>query len=958
MLRATLAAAVFVVWAVAAQAQCVQSGSYPYSTNSCLNAPDINAIANLSIGPSPPQNGYGQGAEQGKPWIDTSQSPAMLRICAAPIGCNPTFSPLDWMTLGSIDFINKVTSWPIGGGVATLASGTLTDLSSTSASYVTITGNGTIQFFGVVQPGQIKLLSFSGNATLIESSSLMLPGGINFTTGVGATALAVSMGGGIWQLIPTNAGTAILNPHQPVGLATTAALPSNTYSNGAFGVGATLTATANGALSVDGTAVSASERILVDQEVTAANNGLYVVTATGGSGAPYVLTRAADFNSNLNVTTNSSVLVSGGATQTGAVYLMTSPGPITVGVTPLTFVEFTGAQIYTAGAGLQLSSQQFSIPNGGVSSAMLASNVIPQVANTTALRLACTGLGTCVSSGPVFAGGVTRVTDGVAGAPPLYFSPGAGSCMTDDAGSCINSADGNHWNGQFPASGADAREWGVKADGTTDNTSMLQYALNWAASNGAILFLPPGTMIFKSELSEPGETHGWGIVGAGQASSWLQYAGTNTNTDLVLIGGTSGVCPGTRTPGLVLKDFGIDSNIKMTGGAALHVMGATNTKWSNIQISHNLFSGGGNIWNGFWNDSGNTTFLDGYGFVAQNDAIDVSGVAYPSCTNVGPTFTNGIVVGSAVGIHMGGGVGGLYVDTSDILENNTDVVIDNAISGQANDQALFGPGALLDLTYSGPNVLVNTTVGGGPQFIFNDWIASSVGNGVEIEKCTPASGYSTLCDIMLGSTASILNTANVPLKIDSTATGIGSIVSAAKIHDYAGAYGIECDAADPLIIESQPSSYLAGGHPYNGGCNLASQLSIPWTPALSYLNGSGSFGYSTQKGELTLSADGTMLAGFLLNISSGSVTTNGSIAVSGLPFACASDTVFPGSIGQLSYVSPGGMTGLTGQINLSSGSGASTFMNMYEMGAAGVTSITATNFVPPLGLIGMMRCHL
>jgi hypothetical protein len=74
-------------------------------------------------------------------------------------------------------------------------------------------------------------------------------------------------------------------------VATTAALPANTYANGTGGIGATLTATANGALTVDGYTPAVGDRILVKNEVAGANNGLYDVTQVGSGATPYILTR-------------------------------------------------------------------------------------------------------------------------------------------------------------------------------------------------------------------------------------------------------------------------------------------------------------------------------------------------------------------------------------------------------------------------------------------------------------------------------------------------------------------------------------------------------------------------------------------------------------------------------------------------------------------------------------------
>ena len=85
-----------------------------------------------------------------------------------------------------------------------------------------------------------------------------------------------------------------LNYHQPVNYASTTTLPAYTYNNGTSGVGATITANANGALSLGGGSPTATQRVLVKNE-TAGNapyNGVYVVTQAGNGSTPFILTRA------------------------------------------------------------------------------------------------------------------------------------------------------------------------------------------------------------------------------------------------------------------------------------------------------------------------------------------------------------------------------------------------------------------------------------------------------------------------------------------------------------------------------------------------------------------------------------------------------------------------------------------------------------------------------------------
>lgn len=122
----------------------------------------------------------------------------------------------------------------------------------------------------------------------------------------------------------------------PVQQVTTGALPANTYSSGPQ----TLTATGNGALTVDGVAVAATQRILVSQEATAQNNGIYVVAQAGSAGTPYVLTRAPDMTTGTQVT-GATVMVEQGSTQAGTGWFVEGAGPDTIGTTAIFWTKFT-----------------------------------------------------------------------------------------------------------------------------------------------------------------------------------------------------------------------------------------------------------------------------------------------------------------------------------------------------------------------------------------------------------------------------------------------------------------------------------------------------------------------------------------------------------------------------------------------------------------------------------------
>lgn len=112
--------------------------------------------------------------------------------------------------------------------------------------------------------------------------------------------------------------------------------------------------TANGALStayedgdtVDGVTLATGDRILIKDQTTGSENGIYTVNA---SGAP---TRATDADSNTDVTAGMFTFVEEGTSNGDSGWILTNNGSITLGTTSLTFTQFSGAGQITAGDGL------------------------------------------------------------------------------------------------------------------------------------------------------------------------------------------------------------------------------------------------------------------------------------------------------------------------------------------------------------------------------------------------------------------------------------------------------------------------------------------------------------------------------------------------------------------------------------------------------------------------------
>jgi hypothetical protein len=143
-------------------------------------------------------------------------------------------------------------------------------------------------------------------------------------------------------------------PHtaQPVRLATTGALPACTAAGA--GVGKTLTANANGALTVDSAAVAVNDLILVKDQASTGDNGIYSVTVAGSAGSAWVLTRWTGFDETAEIAIGYVVGVGQsddtqpvGAVNEGQFFTLT------------TFTAIESAQAWTQGASIDAILEMF-----------------------------------------------------------------------------------------------------------------------------------------------------------------------------------------------------------------------------------------------------------------------------------------------------------------------------------------------------------------------------------------------------------------------------------------------------------------------------------------------------------------------------------------------------------------------------------------------------------------------
>jgi microcystin-dependent protein len=119
---------------------------------------------------------------------------------------------------------------------------------------------------------------------------------------------------------------------------------------------------------IDGTVLATGNRILLKDQTAQTENGIYTVNA---SGAP---TRATDADDGAELT-RATVYVQAGTANIATQFTNTNTS-ITVGSTNITFSLIAAGTTYTAGTGLQLSGQQFSVANDGIGATQIATGAV------------------------------------------------------------------------------------------------------------------------------------------------------------------------------------------------------------------------------------------------------------------------------------------------------------------------------------------------------------------------------------------------------------------------------------------------------------------------------------------------------------------------------------------------------------------------------------------------------
>lgn len=239
---------------------------------------------------------------------------------------------------------------------------------------------------------------------------------------------------------------------------------------------ATTNITLSGTQTIDGVTLVAGDRVLVNGQTNAADNGIYVVAAGAWS-------RATDADSSAKLNAGAFTFVEEGTTYADTGFVLSTNDTITLGTTALTFTQFSSAGVVQAGTGLSKSGTTLNM-NTGTTIATDGSNVpiVNSSATANQILLSAGTVGTEATFGALPLGDTNAVTgllgqaNGGLGTDISAYA--AESLIIANAGTVTEHPIGTNGNALIVSAGAVA--WGQidLADATNAVTGVL------AATNG------------------------------------------------------------------------------------------------------------------------------------------------------------------------------------------------------------------------------------------------------------------------------------------------------------------------------------------------------------------------------------------------------------------------------------------------------------------------------------------
>jgi hypothetical protein len=745
-------------------------------------------------------------------------------------------------------------------------------------NFVTFIGQG-LPFTATISPDQsgLNITSSTINSTTIGATTPSSGAFTSFSTVTGTISTQPTSATDIVNLLALQSYAAGISWKQPCAVATLTNI------------------TLSGLQTIDGYTTLAGDRVLVKNQSAAANNGIYLASSTGW-------TRSLDADAWNDFVSAISFIEYG--TQAGGAWFCTATPGGTLGTTPLNWSQFTTSAVYSAGTGLTLTGQVFSITNIGTAGTygsatqtpVFVTNAQGQVTSVTNTTITpaitnVTGLGTGVATflaTPTSANLAAAVTDEtgsgslVFATSPTLVTPALGTpasgVMTNVTGLPLTTGVtgtlpiGNGGTGQITASAAFNALSPITSVGDliigngANSATRLAIGTNGQvlSSNGTTAsWTTPAANVSSFSAGTTGLTPATATTGAVTLSGTLNIAnggtgitafGTGVQTALgQAVTGSGGIALAT-SPSFTTPTLGAATGTSL----ALSVSALTSSNTSNLAMGGTLgFSDTGIISHG-------VATLNGYlQQVIQNKSAGAAASAEFIAYNDSGTATTNY---ATFGINSSGYTGTGSINTAGygyFITGSTDIVLGTAgansihlvTNSQATDAMTINTSNAVAFNgqYGSSGNLLQSNGSGSA----NTWVApSSLTVGTATNATNIAITDDTTTNATMYPTWVTTTTGNLPAKTSSTKLSFNPSTGTLSATTFSGAL------ANALTIGTGLT--LSSGTTYNGSAAVT-------------VNATGSTINSQVSGYTLVASD----AGKTISITTGGVTVPNSVLSAG-----------------------------------------------------------------------------
>ncbi|WLE60279.1 hypothetical protein GIY62_06370 [Burkholderia plantarii] len=423
---------------------------------------------------------------------------------------------------------------------------------------------------------------------------------------------------------------------------------------------------------------------------------------------------------------------------------------------------------------------------------------------------------------PVFVTGYRGSSDG-GGGP--YQPMDVGDMRPDNGGTIIRTATGIGFELQLTGP-VTPEQFGAYGDGVLgqnvghDDADALQ---RWHDALSPTLAGDWGASVYNTSRPITKTASNITIRTAGQGNTVLNYIGTATDVD-ILVYGTAG----TDSKYWNVGGISIETATKMTAGAAVRIKQF---------MTNNIFDGfscgtltnSDKLWHGVWLDHVNVFYLTTVNAVAcQGDGLRLNGRA-DNDDGSDVYITRGNISFCAIGLHQGGGMGGLRTGQLNCFNNNYNYYFDTSIVARKNREVFLEAGSVCDGATIAGIVFDDTLTSNAPIFV-NLFVASSGQLGASGPchglwiKHWP-NGYFTL------GVGQVFNHIGDGIRVEDVTINM-SIASEAQIRNNGG-YGVNATARwyNCFYYNGYMAFNVAGDFHPNTGCSNGATVSVTVTAA-------------------------------------------------------------------------------------------------------------------------------